>query len=141
MLICDDEEDMLDFLERVFRAEYEVTRVDSAAEALATLRRSPGFRVLITDHKMPDMTGLELLAAIEDDSLVRVLLSGFADMASVGSPAPAYRLDAHVVKPVDSASLRAAVRAAIERRDGETGEAADHPQGPSVPEPAGDRTP
>src|SRR5262249_57818573 len=63
MLIVDDEPDMLDFMERVFRVEYDVVRASSGEEALRELGRGR-FAVVITDQKMPQMTGVELLERV-----------------------------------------------------------------------------
>ncbi len=65
LLIVDDEPDILDFLERVFRTDFEVVRASGGHDALKLLESGP-VDVLITDQKMPRMTGLELLEAIRD---------------------------------------------------------------------------
>ncbi|MBI4508819.1 MAG: response regulator [Deltaproteobacteria bacterium] len=114
LLIVDDEPDMLDFLERVFRNDYEVVRAAGAEEALVALEGSE-FQVLVTDQKMPRMTGLELLDRINDQypSLVRVLLSGFTDVPEIQRAIERCGIHNYVVKPVDSGRLRAAVEDAI----------------------------
>jgi DNA-binding NtrC family response regulator len=65
LLIVDDEPDMLDFLDRVFRREFEVTRAQSVEEALGCLDKSReegrGFDVIVTDRRMPRRSGLDLL--------------------------------------------------------------------------------
>src|SRR5215470_275072 len=90
LLIVDDEPDMLDFLERVFRADYTVVRASSAEEALAELGRAK-FSLVITDQKMPHITGVELLERIGEryPSLVKVLLSGFTEVPRSSEPSTA----------------------------------------------------
>src|SRR5215831_7042638 len=90
LLIVDDEPDMLDFLERVFRHEYDVLRAQSGGEALQALAQAE-VDILLTDQKMPRMTGIQL--AVER-----------------------CQIHQYVVKPVDSDRLRQAVREACERR-------------------------
>ncbi len=116
MLIVDDEPDMLDFLERVFRADYTVVRAASAEEALAELERHR-FALVITDQKMPHITGVELLERIgaRHPELVKVLLSGFTDVPEIERAVERAGIHNYVVKPVDSEKLRAAVIEAIER--------------------------
>jgi adenylate cyclase len=117
LLIVDDEPDMLDFLERVFRAEFAVTRCGSAEDALAQLKAAPTdtFRVLITDQKMPRMTGVELLEAIRDShpELVKILLSGFTELPEIQRAIERCGIAAYVVKPVDADRLKEAVRAVM----------------------------
>ncbi|HTM19832.1 MAG TPA: response regulator, partial [Kofleriaceae bacterium] len=84
LLVVDDEPDMLDFLERVFRRNYDVVRASCAEDALELLAASE-FEVLITDQKMPRISGVQLLESIGDryPRMVRVLISGFAEMPEV----------------------------------------------------------
>jgi DNA-binding NtrC family response regulator len=116
MLIVDDEPDMLDFLERVFRTEYEVVRASSAEEALCELPRGR-FAVVITDQKMPHITGVELLERIGERHpyLVKVLLSGFTEVPEIQRAVDRCGIHNYVVKPVDSEKLKAAVAEAIDR--------------------------
>jgi DNA-binding NtrC family response regulator len=116
LLIVDDEPDMLDFLERVFRADYAVVRASSAEDALAELGKHK-FTLVITDQKMPHTTGVELLERIGDryPQLVKVLLSGFTEVPEIQRAVERGGIHNYVVKPVDSEKLRAAVKEAIER--------------------------
>jgi adenylate cyclase len=116
LLIVDDEPDMLDFLERVFRAEYTVVRASSAEEALDELGKHK-FTLVITDQKMPHITGVELLERIGEryPFLVKVLLSGFTEVPEIERAVERGGIHNYVVKPVDSEKLRAAVAEAIER--------------------------
>lgn len=116
LLIVDDEPDMLDFLERVFRTDFQVTRANSADEALALLP-TRDFLVLVTDQKMPRITGVELVERIADTypNLVKVLVSGFTDLPEVQRAVERAGIHNYVVKPVDSEQLRAAVADAIAR--------------------------
>jgi adenylate cyclase len=119
LLVVDDEPDMLDFVERVMRRKYEVTRVASADDAIAALDGGT-FDVLITDQKMPRMSGLEMLDRLagRHPRLVRVLLSGFTDMPDIQRAVERATVHAYVLKPVDSQKLLAAVEHAYQVRDG-----------------------
>jgi YesN/AraC family two-component response regulator len=116
LLIVDDEPDMLDFLERVFRNEYEITRAMNADEALRELGQHM-FSVVITDQKMPHVTGVQLLERIGErfPFLVKVLLSGFTEVPEIQKAVERCGIHNYVVKPADSEKLRAAVKEAIER--------------------------
>jgi DNA-binding NtrC family response regulator len=117
LLIVDDEPDMLDFLDRVFRREYEVLRAQSVEEALTLFARGP-LDVIVTDRRMPRRSGLELLelAYQQQPQAVRVLLTGYAD-SLVDEKVEQWKLvDAWVSKPIDSASLKEAIALAIQKR-------------------------
>jgi DNA-binding NtrC family response regulator len=116
LLIVDDEPDMLDFLERVFRTEYTITRASSAEDALEELGRHR-YALVITDQKMPHITGIEFLERIGDrfPSLVKVLLSGFTEAPEIQRAVERGGIHNFVVKPVDSEKLHVAVAEAIER--------------------------
>lgn len=108
LLVVDDEPDMLDFLERATRRAYEVVRCSNGEDALAVLA-ARRFDVMVTDHKMPRLTGLELLdriGALYPD-MTRVLLSGYAELPDVQRAAATGRVHHYVVKPVDSRTLLA----------------------------------
>ena len=110
---------MLDFVERVMRRRYDVVRSANADDALAALEAAE-FEVIITDQKMPRMSGLEMLDRIAGarPRLVRVLLSGFTDMPDIQRAIERAILHAYVLKPVDSQKLIAAVEQAYRVRDG-----------------------
>lgn len=117
LLIVDDEKDMLDFLERVFRREYAVSRAQSVDEAEALLSAN-AFDVVITDRRMPRRGGLELLehlAANRPDT-VRILLTGYGDSLVNETVRQWELVDAWISKPIDSAALRQAIEEAIARR-------------------------
>jgi DNA-binding NtrC family response regulator len=117
LLIVDDEPDMLDFLDRVFRRDYEVVRSQSVEEALGHLD-SGSFDVIVTDRRMPRRSGLELLeiAAERQPQAVRVLLTGYAD-SLVDEKVAQWRLvDAWVSKPIDSAALKQSIAQAVDKR-------------------------
>src|SRR3954470_1955013 len=80
LLVVDDEPDVLDFVERVFRREYVVVRAASVDEAVRALGEG-AFDVVITDHRMPRGSGYDVLdkARATQPAAVRLLLTGYAD--------------------------------------------------------------
>ena len=119
MLIVDDEPDMLDFLERVLRRRFRVTRCRNAEEALERLAEAE-YSVLITDQKMPRVSGLELLERIGDQQpqLVKLLISGFSDVPDIQRAVKRGGIHNYILKPVDSQKLLDAVEEAYRVRDG-----------------------
>lgn len=118
LLVVDDELDILDYVERVFRKKYLVLRAQDGDQALLELRRAV-IGVVITDHRMPGVSGLELLrqVAAEHPDVTRVLLSGFSDLPEITEAVHQGLAHVHVTKPVDSKRLREAVAEAEARRE------------------------
>jgi DNA-binding NtrC family response regulator len=112
LLVVDDEKDMLDFVERVFRRDFEVVRCGSVDEAeLILFKQGREFEVVITDRRMPKRGGFELLeiCAAKSPHTLRVLLTGYADSMADEKVSQWKLVDAWISKPIDSAALRKAV--------------------------------
>lgn len=114
LLLVDDEPGILAALQRALRREgYEIVAVDSAPAALRVLRERR-VDLLVTDHKMPAGSGLDLIreVALQWPGIPTFLLTGWA--GEVG-PAELRRLGvrALVPKPWDDASLKALLRGAL----------------------------
>ena len=119
LLVVDDEPDMLDFLERVLRRRFTVTRTNSAETAIELLSTGE-YEVLVTDQKMPKISGLELLERIAGKypTLVRVMISGFTEVPEIQRAVRKSTIHNYVLKPVDSRKLLLAIDYAYEVRDG-----------------------
>lgn len=118
LLIVDDEVDMLDFCERVLRRKFDITRTSSPEDAV-TILADGSYEVLLTDQKMPRMSGLELLeqAGQAHPRLVKVLISGFTEMPDIQKAVERGSIHNYIVKPVDGARLEAAIDEAVAVRD------------------------
>jgi DNA-binding NtrC family response regulator len=123
-MIVDDEPDMLEFLNRALRGRYQVDAFRVATQAEMSLK-SAHYHLLITDHRMPGLSGLALLEGLGDGypKLARVLLSGESDIERVKQALAAGIVDAYVLKPVDGDTLLAAAHEAEARR-GSAGDSA-----------------
>ncbi|MFN0316429.1 MAG: protein kinase domain-containing protein [Burkholderiales bacterium] len=87
ILFVDDEERILTALRSVFRAHYQVVTCAHPAEAMVLIESSR-FPVVVSDQRMPGMLGVDFLRKVRDISpaTVRILLTGYSDLASmVGS--------------------------------------------------------
>lgn len=112
VLIVDDEPAVRRVCQRILRgAGFDVTCVASVDEALVSLERDV-FDLLITDIRMPQRNGLELVAEVK--GLYRwlpvIVISGFADSAA---PATHLGIDALLMKPFQPFELIAAVQNAL----------------------------
>jgi len=114
LLIVDDEARILSALKRSLRREnYEIVAVESAAAALRILDER-WVDVVLSDHKMPGMSGVQLLARVAEmrPDIVRMLITGWVNeippeqLEEVG-------ICALVTKPWDDAKLKATLRAVM----------------------------
>ncbi len=119
ILFVDDEPNVIDGLRRSLRRlrhEWDMVFVTSGSEALAAAAQQP-FDVIVTDMRMPEMDGAELLQYFHRDypDTVRFILSGYAELESVMRTVPI----AHqfLTKPCEPETLRYAVARAFELRE------------------------
>ena len=118
LLIVDDEPDVAESLHHLFRREYRVLTASSGPEALGHLGRED-VHVILSDQRMPGMTGDALLAqarVVRPDA-VRMLFTGYADMQAVISAVNEGRIFRYILKPWDPLELAALVRQAAEQHD------------------------
>jgi response regulator RpfG family c-di-GMP phosphodiesterase len=119
VLMVDDEPSVLNALRRVFRAQGITTlQATSAAEGLALLK-THRVDLVISDMRMPEMDGARFLERVKthDESIVRVLLTGYADMASTIAAINRGAIHRYIAKPWDDQDLVLVVREALSRRD------------------------
>ncbi len=119
ILIVDDEEQILKSLQRALMDEnYEIVTTTSGEEALDLVRRRP-FKVIISDERMPNMFGSELLAKISlrQPEVVKMLLTGYASVEAAIRAVNHGEIYRFLVKPWDDFELKMALRAGIEKYD------------------------
>src|ERR1700733_8650652 len=113
VLFVDDEPQVLVALEDLFGDDFEVLKTTSPHAALQLLDRERDIAVLVTDQRMPRMTGDEFLATIPGQSdAQRIMVSGFADVQSLIRAVNAGHLFAYVTKPWNPSELRQTVERA-----------------------------
>jgi two-component system response regulator PilR (NtrC family) len=117
ILVVDDERSMRELLAIVLRREgYEVLLAESGRSAIEVLEREP-VDLLISDIKMPDLSGVEVLRAAKriDQDILGIMITAFA---STESAVEAMRLGAcdYLSKPFDIDLLKMKVREKIENR-------------------------
>ncbi len=117
VLVVDDERTVRIGLEKLLRRSgYEVTTAESAEEALEHLRRSE-FDVVMSDIRMNGLTGIDLLAQIQQIAPTTgvIIMTGYA---SVDTAVEALRLRAYdyLTKPFDNDHVRATLERAVGKR-------------------------
>ncbi|MBZ4421709.1 response regulator [Myxococcus sp. RHSTA-1-4] len=124
LLFVDDEADVLDILTRMFQRRYRVLTATSGPEALEILRREP-VDVLVTDQRMPEMSGIELVATARAEGLdvTTLLLTGYTDPEDIIAAINRGQVYRYITKPWDVNDLLITVKNAVEftqlRRDKE----------------------
>jgi DNA-binding NtrC family response regulator len=115
ILIVDDEAANLRSLARLFRSDYEVLTAESGDDALALLGQHD-VALLITDQRMPGMTGIELLKKTVPlrPRMVRIILTGYTDVDALIEAINCGQVYRYVAKPWDNEELRLTVRRALE---------------------------
>jgi response regulator RpfG family c-di-GMP phosphodiesterase len=118
VLLVDDEPNVLTALRRALRGRgFEVRCAGSGPDALALLRQEP-VDAIVSDMRMPGMSGAEFLQAsiaLAPDA-VRVLLTGFADVASAVQAINEGEVFRYVTKPWDDALLLQGLNDGLARR-------------------------
>jgi diguanylate cyclase (GGDEF)-like protein/PAS domain S-box-containing protein len=115
VLLVDDEANILSALKRLLRREgYHVLTAESGQAALAILAREP-VKVIVSDQRMPTMSGTELLARVRMiyPQTVRMVLSGHSEIAAVTDAINLGAVYKYLNKPWDDEALKNEVRDAI----------------------------
>ena len=120
VLVVDDEPASLRTIERTLAEECPVVLAGGGTQALAALAAQP-VALMIVDQRMPDMAGTELLArsAVHYPDVIRVLLTGYADLETLAAAINAGHVYAYLRKPWEPRGLRLLVRRGLERHDAE----------------------
>lgn len=115
ILIVDDEVANLRLLERLFRREYSVIAASSGAEALEILRLHD-VALIISDQRMPSMTGIEFLkrSAEMRPHTVRIILTGYTDVNALVEAINSGVVYKYVNKPWVNEDLQQTVTRALQ---------------------------
>jgi class 3 adenylate cyclase len=116
ILLVDDETRVLDSLEALLAMDYRVLRAERAPDALRLLAEEP-VALVISDQRMPGMTGTELLARSREvaPDTVRILLTAFTDLDALMESINAASIYHFVLKPWDPKELAHTVHRGVER--------------------------
>jgi putative nucleotidyltransferase with HDIG domain len=119
VLFVDDEGNILKAVQRLLRNEpWQVLTASRGSEALEILDQTPA-QVVVSDQRMPEMSGVDLLQAIRErrPSIVRMMLTGYTEMnvaVEAINRGEIYRL---ITKPWNDEELKATLRQAFDHFD------------------------
>jgi len=116
ILVVDDEPDNLDLLYRTFHREFKVLRAESGPVALDILAKEGEVAVIISDQRMPSMSGTEFLSltATQYPDIIRIILTGYTDVGDLVEAINSGKVFKYVTKPWDDEELKAVVRQAVD---------------------------
>ncbi len=119
LLLVDDEENIVSALRRLLRAEgWQLLSATSAEQALHQMARHE-VDVVLSDQRMPGMTGVELLRRAKElyPETIRLVLSGYTELQSITDAINEGAIYKFLAKPWDDEQLRAHLREAFALKD------------------------
>ena len=121
ILYVDDEENNLNSFRAALRRNYNIYTALSGEEGIDILSKTD-IHVIVTDQRMPQMTGVQFLQHIPDaQDNVKIILTGFSDMESIIEAINTGKVYRYITKPWDKDELKITIDNAIEtvmlRRD------------------------
>jgi response regulator RpfG family c-di-GMP phosphodiesterase len=118
LLVVDDEPDVCDSVHDLLRREFRVLKARSAEEG-ARLMQENEVHIIMTDQRMPQTTGVELLTKVCKGSsrAVRMLFTGYADIEAIIAAINQGHIFRFLKKPWQPEELEAAVREAANEYD------------------------
>lgn len=106
IIYVDDEEDNLFSFKATFRLKYQILTAISGEDALKIMETKP-VHIIISDQRMPNMTGVEFFEKVLDQypDPVRLLLTGYADMNAVVDAVNKGKIFHYLTKPWNEEEL------------------------------------
>ena len=116
ILVVDDEPDVVKSVQDLLRLDYRVLGATRADQALEIVEKEQ-VHVLMTDQRMPEMTGVEFLRRVRDlrPDIIRLLFTGYADIRAVIDAINQGSVYRYITKPWDADELQTLIRQAVER--------------------------
>lgn len=116
VLCLDDEPQVVEGMSALLRRKFDVVPFTSPADALRKLEEDRGFAVVVSDLRMPFMSGVEFLARAKDlvPDAARILLTGQADVQTSVAAVNTGQVFRFLQKPADPADLTRAIGAGVE---------------------------
>ncbi len=116
ILVVDDEEAILETMTFTFEDDYEVFTSSDARRALEMLDEHAPIAVVLTDQRMPNMSGVEFLKEVwlRHPATVRMILTGFADMEAIIEAINDGHVYAYITKPWEPDQLKLVMKQAAD---------------------------
>src|SRR6478672_11073553 len=118
ILVVDDEPDVVKSVQDLLRLEYRVLGA-TRAKAAMDIMRGEEVHVVMTDQRMPEITGVEFLRQIRGDypEAIRLLFTGYADIRAVIDAINQGNVYRYITKPWDPEELQSIINEACDHYD------------------------
>jgi signal transduction histidine kinase len=118
LLVVDDEPDVVQSVQDLLRLDYQVLGATRAKDGLRILQEQE-VHLVMTDQRMPEMTGVEFLSQVRGDhpEAIRLLFTGYADLKAVIDAINQGNIYRYITKPWDPDDLQIIIRQAAEQYD------------------------
>ena len=116
ILYVDDEVGNLVGFKSTFRQLYDIKTAVSGKEGIEILDANPDIEIIITDQRMPEMTGVEFLSAIKEKHAepIRILLTGYTDFSALVEAINKGQIYRYLQKPWNEEEIKVVVNQAYE---------------------------
>jgi signal transduction histidine kinase len=118
ILVVDDEPDVVKSVSDLLRRDYRILGAARATDGLDIMKHEE-VHVVMTDQRMPGMSGVEFLGRLRGDhpEAIRLLFTGYADIRAVIDAINQGNVYRYITKPWDPDELQTIIREAVERYD------------------------
>ena len=118
ILVVDDEPDVVKSVQDLLRYDYKVLGATRARDAMRLMEEND-VHVVMSDQRMPEMSGVEFLGRARTDhpEAIRLLFTGYADIRAVIDAINQGNVYRYITKPWDPDELQTVIREAVERHD------------------------
>lgn len=115
ILFVDDDPQVLDAYRRTFRKDFNVHTAQGPVDGLAAIAETGPFFVVISDLRMPGMDGIEFFSQLKArcPDTVRIMLTGYADIAAAMSAVNQGHVFRFLAKPCPEQEMREAIAAGV----------------------------
>ncbi len=116
ILVVDDEEAILETMTFTFQDEYEVITSTDAREALELLDEKAPIAAVLTDQRMPGMSGVDFVSEVwkRHPATVRMILTGFSDVDATIQAINDGHVYAYITKPWEPDQLKQIMKQAVD---------------------------
>lgn len=117
ILFVDDEEMALVTFKNLFKTEFTIHTAGSGEAALDLIERHPELALVVSDQRMPDMTGIELLRriSVKRPTLIRMLITAYTEIELVIDAINHGKVYRYITKPYNEEELKQTLKQGIER--------------------------
>lgn len=118
ILVVDDEQENINLLSNILRDDYSLHQALDAQQAMSLLRKHE-IHIILTDQRMPGLTGVELLEKAREvrPDCVRMLITAYPDVNNAIQAINRGHVHRYIAKPFDSAELKVAIQQELEHLD------------------------